>query len=77
MVANGIHSGMIPISSGIPQGSVLGPILFVAYINDLPDHVRSRVRHFAGDTAMYLCISNMSEAKKTSANCRNGKRPGT
>ena len=62
VVTNSFHSGTIPVSSGVPQGSVLGPILFLAYINDLPDHVRSRVRLFADDTAMYLCISNISEA---------------
>ena len=53
VVTNGSHSGTIPVSSGVPQASVLGPILFLAYINDLPEHVRSRVRLFADDTAMY------------------------
>ena len=62
VVTNGFHSGTIPVSSGVPQGSVLGPILFLAYINDLPEHLRSIVRLFADDTAMYLCISNISEA---------------
>ena len=57
VVTNGTHSNIIPVSSGVPQGSVLGPILFLAYINDLPDQVRSRVRLFADDTALYLFMS--------------------
>ena len=58
IVINGINSEKIPFSSGVPQGSVLGPILrFLAYINDLPEQVKSRVRLFADDTALYLAIS--------------------
>ena len=62
MFTNGIHSNIIPVSSGVVQGSVLGPILFLAYINDLSEQVRSIVRLFADNKALYLCISNMSEA---------------
>ena len=62
VVTNGTHSNIIPVSSGVPQGSVLGPILFLAYINNLPEQVRSRVRLFADNTALYLCISDLSEA---------------
>ena len=62
VVINGINSDSIPVSSGVPQSSVLGPILFLAYINDLPEQVRSRVRLFADDTAMYLAISSLSDA---------------
>ena len=62
VVTNGTHSNIIPISSGVLQGSFLGPILFLAYINDLPEQVRSRVRLFAYDIALYLFISNLSEA---------------
>ena len=61
-VINGISSDSISVSSGVPQGFVLGPILFVAYINDLPGQVRSRVRLFADDTAMHLAISSLSDA---------------
>ena len=58
VVLNGVNSDKIAVSSGVPQGSVLGPILFLAYINDLPDQVKSRVRLFADDTAIYLAISS-------------------
>ena len=51
VVLNGVKSDKIAVSSGVPQGSVLGPILFLAYINDLPDQVKSRIRLFADDTA--------------------------
>ena len=62
VVLNGVNSDKIAVSSGVPQGSVLGPILFLAYINDLPDQVKSRVRLFADDTAIYLAISSEGES---------------
>ena len=61
-VLNGVKSDKIAVSSGVLQGSVLGPILFLAYINDLPDQVKSRVRLFADNTAIYLAISSEGES---------------
>ena len=63
VVINGINSEKIPVSSSVPQGSVICPILCLAYINDLPEQVKSRVRLFADDTALYLAISSTTESK--------------
>ena len=63
VLLNGSNSDSIPVSSGVPQGSVLGPILFLVYINDFPDQVRSRVRLFADDTAMYLALDRQDKSE--------------
>ena len=56
VVVDGVQSSSIPITSGVPQGSVLCPILLFAYINDLPEHVASQVRLFADDTVIYITL---------------------
>ena len=55
MVVNGKLSSWADILSGLPQESVLGPILFVIFINDLPDLVNSTAKIFADD--MKLCCA--------------------
>ena len=56
VVVNGKLSAWALILSGIPQGSVLGPILFVIFINDLPDVVTSMVKIFADDTKLFHSV---------------------
>ena len=64
VIVDGEESESVPVTSGVPQGSVLGPILFLVYINDLPQNLLSHVRLFADDTAVYLTINNKQDCKE-------------
>ena len=65
---NGILSDWVIVLSGIPQGSVLGPILFVIFINDLPDMVKSTAKIFADDTKIFNRILNRDDHQQLQAN---------
>ena len=61
MVLDGDTSTELPVSSRIPQGSVFDPILFLLYINDLPDNIKSNVRLLTDDTTVYLAVQGQED----------------
>ena len=50
---HGSHSALANVTSGVPQGSVLGPVLFLLYINDITNQIQSNIRLFADDSIVY------------------------
>ncbi|KAK3084823.1 hypothetical protein FSP39_019637 [Pinctada imbricata] len=64
VVLNGSESNWSNVTSGIPQGSVLGPTLFLIYINDLPDVVHNIVKLFVDDTKLYLVVNNHEQQER-------------
>jgi hypothetical protein len=60
------------VTSGVPQGSVLGPVLFLCYINDLPENVvYSKTLLFADDTKIYTQINSPDDIKNLQADINN------
>ncbi|KAK3097835.1 hypothetical protein FSP39_013615 [Pinctada imbricata] len=58
VVINGVASDWGEINAGVPQGSILGPILFLVYINDIVCEISTNIRLFADDTSLYIIVDN-------------------
>ena len=58
---SGTRSYWISVTSGVPEGTVLGPFLFLIYINDIVDNLNSKIELFADDAVLYSEVSNVQD----------------
>jgi ribonuclease P/MRP protein subunit RPP40 len=71
VVMLGSSSRWIKVKSGVPQGSVLGPLLFLIYINDIDEVVASKILKFADDTKLYGVVANQQDIERLKNDLKN------
>ena len=60
VVLNSQHSSWRDVNAGVPQGSLLGPLLLLVYINDLSNSLKSNPKLFADDTSLFSVIYDVN-----------------
>ena len=64
VVLNGQFSNWKPIEAGVPQGSILGPLFFLIYVNDISDNLQSEVKIFADDTSLFSTVHDSNNCAR-------------
>ena len=62
VIVNGSKSEQRLVKSGVPQGTILGPLVFLVYINDIESQITSSIHLFADDSALYRPIYSESDS---------------
>ena len=69
VILNGQASSWRLVIAGVPHGSILGPLLFLVYINDLPNELKPSVKLFADDTSLFTIVKDKNETANTLMTC--------
>ena len=64
ILVEGQQSDLSTVTSGVPQGTVLAPLLFLCFINDLPDGISSKVKLYANDVLLYATINTDQDCQQ-------------
>ena len=62
VILDGKHSDWIPVLSGVPEGSILGPLLFTCFVADLPNHIETSCLSYADDVKIFHRVSSSQDA---------------
>ena len=62
VVVDGEASSFVKVTLGVPQGTVLGPLIFLLFINDIHENLDSTLRLFADDASLYRSINTMNDS---------------